>query len=215
MKKNIYAVLILVIIFTGCNVSDPFALLRCQFRIENTEDFSVLGIQLDELEELTPLQILEIAAQWATTGSIPVDFILNIGIVNPNDGSGSSPETIATLDSMEWNLYVDGDDGAGFDTTWVLSGSMEEPLEVPGTGETEILPLDISFDAVVLVEEMELLAFVDLMLAIGGIDSNLRDDDHLGRLLLEAKPEIDTPFGAITYPFNDGWLWIRLNWTDE
>lgn len=197
-------------LFTACSLDDPLTLLRCQFRIENTEDFYLTGIQLDSLENLSVTQIAEVVSIWIS-GSCPVEFTLNVGIFNPNDGS-SGPDIIpATLTSLVWDLYLDGDSGDSFDTTWVASGVMSEALEVPGSGETVILPLDISLDAFAVMGEMDPLDFIDLALAIGGIDSDLRDDDHLGRVLVIAVPTVTTPFGPITY---SGSLCINLDWVD-
>jgi len=194
----------------ACSVTDPLTLLGCEFRIENTEDFVVAGIQLDSLESLTPLQIAEVVAQWSQ-GNCPVDFTLNVGIFNTNNGSGSSTVIPVSLTSFIWDLYLDGDSGVPFDTTWVASGALNEPFEVPGSGETVILPLELSFDAFVLLEELGPLEFIDLALAIGGLDSGIRDPAHLGRILVIAEPTLSTPFGPFTYP---GSLNINLDWVN-
>jgi hypothetical protein len=194
----------------ACSITDPLTLLGCQFRIESTEDFVVAGINLDSLGSLSPFQIAEVVAAWSQ-GNCPVDFTLNVGIFNPNDGSGSSTVIPVSLSSFLWDLYLDGDSGIPFDTTWVASGALNEPFEVPGSGETIVLPLEISFDAFVLLEELGPLEFIDLALAIGGLDSGLRDPDHLGRILVVAEPTLTTPFGPYTYP---GSLFINLDWVN-
>ncbi len=212
MKKYAIPILLtsLLVLVSACSPGDILTLLNCQFRVENTNDFVVTGIQLDSLESLSPVQIAEVLAVWAS-GSCPVDFTLNIGIFNPNDGS-TGPDIIpATLSGFAWDLFLDGDSGDDFDTTWVASGALAQPLEVPGSGETVLLPLDISFDAVALMSELGVLEFIDLALAIGGIDSGLRDGDHLGRILVEAVPTVTTPFGDMTY---SGTLNINLDWVD-
>lgn len=202
--------LLISVLLMACSTTDPLTLLRCQFRIENTEDFFLTGIQLDSLENLSVAQIAEVVAVWSS-GSCPVDFTLNIGIHNPNNGS-TGPDIIpVTLTSLVWDLYLDGDSGISFDTTWVASGTMTEPLEVPGSQETVLLPLDISFDAFALMSEVGVLDFIDLALAIGGIDSDLRTGDHIGRMLVTAVPTISTPFGEMVY---SGSLNISLDWIE-
>lgn len=203
-------ILVVSFMLTACSPTDPFTLLNCQFRLENTEDFFITGIQLDSLETLSVVQIAEVVAVWST-GSCPVDFTLNIGIFNPNNGS-TGPDIIpVTLSSLVWDLYLDGESGVAFDTTWVASGTMTGPLEIPGANETVLLPLDISFDAFAFMSEIGVLNFIDLALAIGGIDSGLRDEDHLGRMLVTAVPTISTPFGDMTY---SGALNVSLDWVD-
>ena len=212
MRKSIIlsCFLVISVFLTACSPDDPLTLLRCQFRIEDTEDFVVTGIQLDNLSSLSVAQIAEVLAVWGS-GSCPVDFTLNIGIHNPNNGS-TGPDIIpVTLSSLVWDLYLDRDSGIAFDTTWVASGTMSQPLEIPGADETVLLPLDISFDAVSLMSEIGALEFIDLALAIGGIDSDLRDGDHIGRMLVAAVPTISTPLGQMSY---SGSLNISLDWAD-
>ncbi len=211
MRRLLPAVTAAVALTTACNPAALLSLLGCRFRIEGTEDFSACGVQLDQLDSLSVAQLAQVASYWAA-GEFPVDFTLNVGIRNPNTGTGDTLETTATMVSMGWDLYLDGSAGSGFDTTWVLSGQTGENISVPGTGETVVLPLDIGFDAFATMEGlMDLPSLIGLMLAIGGVASDQRDDDHLGRLLLHADPSFETPFGDITYP---GGLWVGLDWVD-
>jgi hypothetical protein len=194
----------------SCDLADPLAILGCQFRIDGTEDFSITGIYLDSLESLTATQVAEVVAAWAQ-GNCPVEFTLNVGIYNPNDGSGGSSVIPVQLSTFVWDLYLDTESGLNFDTTWVASGSLGQPFEVPSGGEDIVLPLDISFDAFTLLEELGPLAFIDLALAVGGIDSGIRDAEHLGRVLVVAVPTLSTPVGDYTY---EGSLYINLDWVE-
>lgn len=194
----------------SCSITDPLGFANLSFRLESTDDFSVCGIELDELSELGAPQILQVVSSWAE-GEVPVDMTLNVGIRNPNDGTSGFVLAAATILSMPWDLYVDSDESSGFDTTWVASGEWLDPFEVPGDSTTTILPLDISFDAVQVLSVLDPLDFISLALAVGGIDGDIRDDDHLGRLLLEIEPSIDTPFGTFTYPEPVG---VRLDWVE-
>lgn len=194
----------------SCSITDPLGFADLSFRLENTEDFAVCGIVLDDLSELGASQILQVVSYWAE-GEVPVDMTLNVGIRNPNDGSAGFLLAAATILSMPWDLYLDTDDGSGFDTTWVASGEWLDPFEVPGDSLTTILPLEIGFDAVQVLSILDPLDFISLALAVGGIDGDLRDDEHLGRLLLEIQPSIDTPFGTYSYPEPLG---VRLDWAE-
>lgn len=199
-----------MMLLVSCNPADPFSLLNLSFRLENTEEFTVCGVEMDSLSSLDPLQIAEVLAMWAE-GEVPVSMTLNIGVLNPNNGVGSVLLTAATIVDMPWDLYTDASDSEDFDTVWVASGQLLDPFEVPGDSTVAILPLEISFDAVEVLSVMDPLAFIDMVLAVGGIDGDLRDDDHLGRLLMRAEPSVETPFGPIEYPEP---LWIHLDWVD-
>ncbi|HOZ17122.1 MAG TPA: hypothetical protein PLF04_02175 [Candidatus Fermentibacter daniensis] len=194
----------------SCSITDPLGFAGLSFRLESTDDFAVCGIVLDDLSELNASQVLQIVNYWAA-GEVPVEMTLNVGIHNPNDGSAGFLLAAATIVSMPWDLYLDTDAGAGFDTTWVASGEWLDPFEVPGDSTITILPLVIGFDAVQVLSVMDAVDFIDLALAVGGIDGDLRDDEHLGRLLLEIEPTIDTPFGSYTYPEPLG---VRLDWVE-
>lgn len=210
--RNLFAAALAVItaVSCSCSITDPLGFANLSFRLENTEDFAICGIELDNLSELDASQILQVVSYWAE-GEVPVDMILNVGIHNPNDGSSGFLLAAATIVSMPWDLYMDSEDGSGFDTTWVASGEWLDPFEVPGDSTTTILPLDISFDAIQVLSFMDALDFIGLALAVGGIDGDLRDDEHLGRLLLEVQPSVDTPFGTFTYPDPLG---VRLDWVE-
>lgn len=210
IMKRLAPVIPLLVLGVACNPADPLGLLNLSFRLENTEDFTVCGIVLDSLESLGPAQVAEVLAMWAD-GEVPVEMVLNVGVRNPNDGSPGTLLAVATIVDFPWKLYADASDSEGFDTTWVASGQLLDPFEVPGDTAVTILPLEVSFNAVAVLSVMDPLAFIDLALAVGGIDGDIRDDDHLGRLLLRTLPSVDTPFGEITYPDT---LNVHLDWAD-
>jgi hypothetical protein len=195
----------------SCGLSDGYDLLRCSFRTEGTEDFVMAGIPLDSLGSLSAGQLAGALAVWQG-GSFPVDFTLNVGIRNPNETTSSGVPIPAELTCFDFDLYMDTSEEGTTDTSWVFSGSLGEPLTVPEGGETEVLPLEISLDAFVLLEQLGPLRVIDLALAVGGIDSDIRDPQHLGRLWIQAVPEFETPLGPITYP---GTVSINLDWTDD
>lgn len=203
------AVPAIIALLAGCDSSGPLAFEFLCFRIENTEQFAVCGIVLDSLESLTPVQVAGVISDWEQ-GDVPVDFVLNIGVRNPNDGIAGPLLSIATIVNLPWDLYMDESSDAGFDTAWVASGVLLDPVEVPGDSETVLIPLSISFDAMQVLESLGPLGFIDLVLAVGGIEGDTRDADHLGRLLLRAEPSVDTPFGTMEYP---GGIWVWLDWS--
>jgi hypothetical protein len=207
---SVVAAALVLALVCSCGLSDAYNLLRCSFRVEATEDFVMAGIPLDGLDSLSGEQLVTALSCWEN-GSFPVDFTLEVGIRNPNEGSSSGPSIPAELTRFDFDLYLDTSGDGSVDTTRVLSGGLGAPLVVPEGGETEILPLELSLDAFALLSELGPMAVIDLALAIGGIDSDLRDPLHLGRVYVRAVPEFDTPLGEITYPTA---VTINLDWTD-
>ncbi len=208
--KNMVPAAAVLLLTAACDLSDPLGLGRLSFTLGGTDDFTVCGIVLDSLDSLDPLQVLDVVEMWSQ-GEAPVDLVLDIGIRNPNTGAAGLVLTAATIVSMPWDLYMDATDDEGFDSTWVASGVLLDPFEVPGDSSTVYLPLDVSFDAFAVLSLLDPLDFIELMLAVGGIDGDLRDEDHLGRLLLRIEPSVDTPFGPIDYPDP---VWVWLDWSD-
>ncbi len=211
MRATVIAsLLVCVLMVCSCGLFDGYNLLRCRFRTEGTQDFVMAGIPLDSLEYLSSSQLVDALATWQS-GSFPMDFTPNVGISNPNESTFSGMPLPAELTRFDFDLYLDGSEEGSGDTTWVFSGGLGAPLTVPEGGETVILPLDISLDAFALLAELGPMKVIDLALAIGGIDSDLRDPQHLGRVYIHAVPELDTPLGPITY---SGGVDINLEWTD-
>jgi len=209
LKRIAIPALSALLLGLACDGSGPAIFQLLCFRLEGTAQFIVCGIDLDSLDSLTPVQLSGVLAAWET-GQVPVDFTLDVGVRNPNDGITGPLLSLAQIVDFPWDLYVDQSSGSGFDTAWVASGEILDPVDVPGDSETVIVPVAVSFDAVQVLDALGPLGFVDLVLAVGGIDGDTRDEDHLGRLLLRAEPSVDTPFGTMEYP---GGIWVWLDWS--
>lgn len=163
-------------------------LQRLKFKLENVNGFKLAGISLSDKKSISDFSIsdgLNLTRAFSSK-SFPAQFILNVAAINPNDGTGGSKQTTATLTSFEWQLYIDD--------VPTVSGNIEKPIEIPGTGQQSIIPLSISLDLVKFFENKGYDGILNLALAIGGVNSSPT------RLKLDAKPTVSTPFGAISSP---------------
>jgi hypothetical protein len=111
---------------------------------------------------------------------------VNVAAVNPNDGTGGSTKSTATLTNFAWTLLIDN--------ATTINGDIASPITIPGTGQQAIIPLRMNLDLVKFFKEKGYDHIVNLALALGGANSSP------SRLTLRAKPAIKTDFGPISYP---------------
>lgn len=111
---------------------------------------------------------------------------MNIEASNPNDGTGGTTRTVSTLTIFEWRLLIDGRPTA--------SGNIERPIDIPGTGQATLIPLNINLDLVEFFQEKGYDDLLNLALALGGAKSDI------SRISVEARPKVSTPLGEIAYP---------------
>jgi hypothetical protein len=163
-------------------------LQRLTFRVSGVSGFSVAGIGISQKRQLSDFSIMDGINLMASYSQkkLPAGFVLNIEAVNPNDGTGGSPQTSSTLTSFEWRLLIDGRP--------TVAGNIREPIEIPGTGQAAVIPLEISLDLLEFFNEKGYQDLLNLALALGGAQSDI------GRLAIDAQPRVSTPLGEITYP---------------
>lgn len=160
-------------------------LARCKFKLSSVSGFSLAGVPLSGKSELTIADGLAVAAAFGR-GELPASFTVNVAAVNPNDGTGGTPKSSATLTSFAWTLIIDN--------TTTIRGDIASAITIPGTGQESIIPLSMNLDLVQFFRERGYEHMVNLALALGGLNSSP------SRLTLRAKPVINTDFGPLTYP---------------
>lgn len=177
----------------GCATLDQLAstlvnLKRLQFRIGQVTGFRLAGIDLgrtSSLSQLTAYDALSLAGAYASR-RLPAELVVEVEAVNPNDGTAGAPRTTSTLTSLECRLLVDGRP--------TVTGNIDQPFEIPGTGQAAVVPIRLSLDLYEFFGEKRYADLVDLALALGGA----RRDTS--RISLDALPTVTTPLGNITYP---------------
>ncbi len=177
----------------GCNaikqVTDTFAnLKKIQFKLDNVSNFSLSGIGLAGKKGISDFSLtdgLKLANSFKK-GAFPADFVLNVAAKNPNNGSSGTKQTLATMTSFDWKLYVD--------EVETIAGNINNEVTIPGTGESTIIPLSVSLDLFRFFKNRSYEGIANLALAIGGANSSP------AKLKLDAKPTIKTMFGNISYP---------------
>jgi hypothetical protein len=194
MKRSHSATLIALLcasfVVLSCSVIEEIGrgittLSRCTFKLVGVSDFRLAGVSLSGKSKLGPVDAARVAATFGQ-GTLPASFTLNVAARNPNDSTGGTTRTTATLTQFAWTLLLDG--------TPTINGNIARPIDIPGTGQETIIPLNMNVDLVAFFREKGFDRILNLALALGGAHGST------SRVTLRARPTISTPLGAVTYP---------------
>lgn len=163
-------------------------LQRLKFKIGSVRDFRLMGLDISAKSKLTDFSALDIlkVAQSYKAKKLPVEFVMDVLAVNPNDGTGGTRKTVSTLTGLECRLLIDDKP--------TVTGNIDRPVEIPGTGQESVIPLRLSLNLLEFFTDKRYEDLVGLALAIGGRNGSAT------RLALDAQPTVSTPAGPITYP---------------
>jgi len=187
------AIVLFIFLSQGCatlqQIGQVFAnLQRLKFKLENVSGFTLAGITIGDKRRLGDFSIQDAASLLLgfRSRSLPARFTLNVAAINPNTGSGGTGQTVSTLTRFSWRLLIDDQP--------TIEGDIEKPIEIPGTGQSTIIPLAMEIDLYRFFAAGGYQNLIDLALALGGAEGRAT------RLALDAQPEVSTPLGPITYP---------------
>ncbi|MEN6295130.1 MAG: hypothetical protein ABFD61_03255 [Chloroherpetonaceae bacterium] len=192
MKKITKIILVSVLLatfLTTCSVINTLTnLKRIQFKVENVNNFQVAGVPLSGKTGIKDLNITNTLqlSQIFTQHKFPAQFVLNLAALNPNDGQTTQTKANATITNLEWRLILDD--------TPTVSGVISNPIQIPATGQSVIIPLTIQLDLYEFFGNQGYDKLLNLAFALGGAQSDLN------RVKLDIKPTVQTPLGPIPYP---------------
>lgn len=191
MRRIFLTSLVLSLVFSGiqCSVYETLTnVSRLKFKVGTVNGFELNGISFSgksKLADFNALDAIKLTAAF-TKGSLPASFILNVEAKNPNDGTGGYRKSDATIQNFKWRLFLDDKE--------TISGELDEPLTIPGTGEISTIPLKINIDLMKFFKDKGYESIVNLALALGGVQGSS------SKITLYATPTVSSPFGNITYP---------------
>jgi len=164
------------------------SLKKLQFKLSGVHDFKLLGVDLSGKARIGDFSATDglKALQSYQSRKLPVEFVVDVVAVNPNDGTGGSRRSASTLTGLECRLLIDGQP--------TVTGNIDKPFEIPGTGQETVVPLRLSLDLLEFFGNQRYEDLLGLALAIGGRNRTP------ARLALDAQPTVSTPLGPITYP---------------
>lgn len=163
-------------------------LQRLQFKLEGVSNFRIAGVSTSGKSSVSDFSIADALALTRSFGSnkLPAEFTLNVAAVNPNDGKGGGRQSTSTLTALDWRLLIDDQQ--------TIAGDIPSPIEIPGTGQSTVIPLRVTLDLYQFFGNKGYENLVNLALALGGARGSA------SRLKLDARPTVSTPFGPIAYP---------------
>jgi hypothetical protein len=182
-----------VLVLSSCAALDEMAsalanLQRLKFRLSGIHDFRLLGIDIrskTRLSDFNAGDALRLAESFRAK-KLPVTFVVDVLAVNPNDGTGGTTKTTSTMTSLECRLLIDDHP--------TVTGNIDQPVEIPGTGQGSVIPVRLSLDLLEFFGNRSYNDLLNLALALGGKSGDLT------RVALDAQPTVSTPLGPITYP---------------
>jgi hypothetical protein len=196
-KKFFPSLLLILIIINSCDISKQVSELKtfskCDFRLYTVEDIHLAGINIEEYNDYTDLNLLDIAkiSSALAKGELPIDFTLNVQVKNPN-------ATTAALNKMDWILFIDNIE--------ILNGTHEQRTEIPANGGVKKLPLKIKADLNEVLTGKSAEAISNFAFNIAG------EGNKPTNVLLKVKPTINAGGIPIVYP---GYINVRNEFTSE
>lgn len=191
MKKLFLSAVLISFVISGiqCSVYESFTnLSRLQFKVGEVDGFQINGVSISnksKLGDFNPLDVLNLSSAFAQ-GTLPASFVLNVEAKNPNDGTGGYKKSDATLQNFKWRLFLDDKE--------TVSGDIEQPIAIPGTGDVTTIPIRINIDLIKFFKDRGYESIINLALALGG------NQGSSSKITLFATPTVSSPFGNITYP---------------
>ena len=187
--KKIFIIIFLAVGLVSCSVYESFVnLSRLEFKLGNINGFQINGINISNKSKISDFSLQDALSLTSifTNGNFPVSFTLNVEAKNPNDGTGGYKKTDATLKSFPWRLLIDNKE--------TISGNIDSPVTIPGTGGVTNIPITIQMDLVKYFNDQGYESLINLALTLGGKEGSS------SRLTLYANPVVSSPFGDISYP---------------
>jgi len=161
---------------------------RLQFKLDNVTAGTLAGVDLMRVNDISHFSLqdgLKLTNAFASK-SLPLAFTLNVAAKNPNDGTGGSPQKAGLLQGLAWTLKIDNQE--------TISGDIPNPIEIPGTGQSTLIPLQMHLDLFSFFQEQGYKNVVNLALAIAG------QKGSAARLTLAATPTVAVAGIPIKYP---------------
>jgi len=187
--RKLFLISSLIFLIVSCSVYQTIVnLSRLQFKLGKVDNFQLNGIDISnktKLEDFNFQDLLKLTNAFSS-GSLPASFILNVEAKNPNDGTGGYKRTDANIKSFPWRLLINDKE--------TVSGNIDQPVFVPGTGEITQIPITISVDLIELFKDKGYEDLINLALTLGGKKGSS------SKLTLYASPTITTSLGDIKYP---------------
>ena len=189
-----------VILITGIMISlcycsylkELTALKDCEFKVGTMENPMLAGVDISKIVTIKDYSLEQTGriAKSILQGTLPLSFILNVEVRNPNQKN-------ASLNKLEYQAFIDN--------TQMATGSMDEHIVIPAGGGIATIPLKVETDILDLLKKEPINTLLNYTL-------NLADDGKRPvRVSVKIKPWITIGSRDFEYP---GYLTITQDFSD-
>jgi len=186
MKKSIYlfitVILFIALFLNSCAyLKELTALADCDFRMSTLENPVLAGVDISKISRVEALSIEQTGkiARNILLGELPLSFILNIEVKNPNPVN-------ASLNRIEYIAYID--------ELQVAAGSVEERVEIAAFGGISTIPVKVETNLMELLKKKSRNTLINFAL-------NLADaSNRPTRVSIKIKPYIKVGSKDLEYP---------------
>ena len=185
MKKFIALWGIVVFLFS-CDVAKQlagaYALTQCKYIFQSITGLTLGGVNLQNVSSISSLNPLAaanlLAAFSSPSGSLPLNFTLNLGVTNPGVQT-------ALLNGANYILEIDGME--------MTQGAINNQIQI-GSGQQVTLPVTLGFDLKRVMSGKSMDAVKNLAFNFAGIGNNASN------VTLKLKPSLVVGGNTVNSP---------------
>jgi hypothetical protein len=180
----LFAIFLGAFVFSGCasvmqQLNAMATLSKCQFRLASVSQTTLAEIPLQNgSAQIGVMSLLKLQKVFAT-GTLPLQFTLNVEVKNPNASA-------AGMSRVEWILLMDGNP--------LTNGVLVQSLSVAPNNGVGILPLQITLDLKKTLSGKSLDSMINLAKNVAG------EGTQPTRLTLQVKPSMKVGGQELQYP---------------
>ena len=195
--SRLFVVLALMAFLSSCKVlqqaNEMKTFAKCEFRLKNIETITLANVDITDVDQFSDLSFSEATniSMIAMKGKLPLYFILNVEIRNPN-------EEKASMNSFLWDVFIDD--------FKITSGKVTKNVEVFPDGGIAVMPIEVGVDLFEILNGESAEAVMNFAMNLsgsGGVPS---------RVKLRAKPSVYIALTKVNYP---GFFTIEQEFVSE
>lgn len=166
---------------------------RCEFRLKNVQDVTLAGVDVTNVDQFSDLSFAEAGSISLTAmkGKLPLYFVLNVEVRNPNAEK-------ASMNRFLWDLFIDD--------VMITSGKVIQDVKVPPGGGIAVMPIQVGIDLFEILSGESADAIINFGLNLSG------SGGAPTRIKLRAKPTIYINNTEVKYP---GFITIEEEFVSE
>ncbi len=195
--KQILLFFLILFVTASCGVvrqgKQMAALAKCEFRIESVTNLNLAGISVQDIKSISDLTIMDAQQliRSLSSNTFPLNLTLTIEARNPNS-------SMAGMNKMEWILFIDD--------IQMTSGSVDQPVSIPGNNGTAIIPVQMDLDLKQILQGKSVDAIINFGLNLAGKGNTPT------RFTIKLKPTIMIGKNAVVYP---GYITVKTEFVSQ